>query len=103
MAITSSQWPLIGRFYEAVFGLKAAGKSRPLNGFTVGDGYVGLNINPRRDRMTGCLDHFGVVVDDLDATIARMRTKWGVDLIKRPSTRPFAAYTAHDPDGNFFD
>jgi catechol 2,3-dioxygenase-like lactoylglutathione lyase family enzyme len=103
MAITSAQWPMIGRFYEAVFGLKSAGKSRPLNGFTVGDGYVGLNINPRRDRMVGGLDHFGVMVDDVARSVERMRTKWGVDMVKRPQTRPFAAYTAHDPDGNIFD
>jgi hypothetical protein len=25
------------------------------------------------------------------------------NIVKRPSTRPFAAYSAHDPDGNVFD
>ena len=24
-------------------------------------------------------------------------------IVKRPSTRPFAAYSGHDPDGNVFD
>ena len=25
------------------------------------------------------------------------------NIVKRPSTRPFANYSAHDPDGNVFD
>ena len=52
VAMVSSDWPLLGRFYEAAFGMRQSptAKPRPLNGLTVGDGHVGLNINPRRDR-----------------------------------------------------
>ena len=66
MAMISPQWPILGRFYEAVFGLKTSGKvSRPMNGMTVGDGVVGLNINPLRDGYVGGLDHFGFGVDNV--------------------------------------
>jgi hypothetical protein len=33
-----------------------------------------------------------------------MKKKWPTaNIVKRPSTRPFAAYSGHDPDGNIFD
>ena len=105
MAMISPNWPMMSKFYEAMFGLKASGKvSRPANGVSVGDGYVGLNINPMRDGYIGGLDHFGMKVDNVDAVLERMRKKFPqANLVKRPSTRPFAAYSANDPDGNVFD
>jgi catechol 2,3-dioxygenase-like lactoylglutathione lyase family enzyme len=105
MAMVSPIYPMLAKFYEAYFGLKPSGKtSRPLNAVTVGDGYVGLNINPQRDGYVGGLDHFGMVVADLDKVMERARAKFPtVAIVKRPSTRPFAQYSAHDPDGNVFD
>jgi catechol 2,3-dioxygenase-like lactoylglutathione lyase family enzyme len=105
IAMISPQWPMLARFYEALFGLRASsGKSRPLNGVTVGDGRVGLNINPRRDHFAAGLDHFGFVVDDVALVEDRLRTKYPkAQLVKRPSTRPFAAFSGADPDGNVFD
>jgi predicted enzyme related to lactoylglutathione lyase len=105
MAMVSPIYPMLANFYEAYFGLKRSGKvSRPLNAVTVGDGYVGLNINPLRDGYVGGLDHFGLVVDDIDAVIERARKKFPqANIVKRPSTRPFANYSGHDPDGNVFD
>ena len=93
MAMVSPIYPMLAKFYEAYFGLKPSGKtSRPLNAVTVGDGYV------------GGLDHFGIVVDDIEAVMQRARAKFPqANIVKRPSTRPFAAYSAHDPDGNVFD
>ena len=105
MAMNSPMWPMIAKFYEAVFGLKSSGKSsRPLNGVSVGDGYVGLNINPLRDGYIGGLDHFGMVVDEIESARERMQKKFPrANIVKRPSTRPFAQYSGHDPDGNVFD
>jgi predicted enzyme related to lactoylglutathione lyase len=104
MAITSHNWPMMGRFYEAVFGLRNTGRSRPLNAATVGDGYAGLNINPCRDGQVGGLDHFGITVDDANEVLARARKKFpDAAIVKRPSTRPFAAFSGHDPAGNIFD
>jgi catechol 2,3-dioxygenase-like lactoylglutathione lyase family enzyme len=105
MAMVNPNWPMMGRFYEAMFGFKQSGKvSRPANGISVGDGYVGLNINPLRDGYIGGLDHFGMVVDEIEEAQARMQRKFPkASIVKRPSTRPFAQYSAHDPDGNVFD
>jgi len=50
------------------------------------------------------LDHFGIQVEDCEAVFDRMRKKYPtVKWLKRPSTRPFAGITTHDPDGNMFD
>lgn len=105
MAMVSPIYPMLAKFYEAYFGLKPSGKtSRPLNAVTVGDGYVGLNINPLRDGYVGGLDHFGMVVDDIALVLERARAKFpAANIVKRPSTRPFAAFSGHDPDGNVFD
>jgi len=102
IAIVSDQYALLGRFYEAVFGMKGAEDKRPERAVTVSDGYVGLNINPRKAGRTAGLDHFGLEVDDADAACAKL-AKYGVQFVKRPSTRPFAGISAHDPAGNVFD
>lgn len=103
MAIASSNWPMMGRFYESVFGLKCS-THRPFHGVVYSDGYCGLNINPKRDGAKAGLDHFGFLVDDVDEVRIRMEKKWpDSDLVKRPSTRPFAAYSGNDPDCNVFD
>ena len=104
MAMISPNYPMLGKFYEAVFGLKNASSSRPMTAVTVGDGYCGLNIIPKRDGYVGGLDHFGMVVEDVEPVLERMKAKHpGANIVKRPSTRPFAAYSGHDPDGNVFD
>jgi catechol 2,3-dioxygenase-like lactoylglutathione lyase family enzyme len=87
-----------------LFGMKTSANSRPARAVTVGDGYVGLNINPRRAGRSAGLDHFGIEVDDSNATFARIGNLYPtVNWLERPSTRPFAGITTHDPDGNMFD
>lgn len=105
MAMNSPNWPMLAKFYEAMFGLKPSGKvSRPANGISIGDGYVGLNINPLRDGYVGGLDHFGMKVESIEAALSRMQKRFPkAAIVKRPSTRPFAQYSGHDPDGNIFD
>ena len=44
--------------------MKTSDKTRPGRAVTVGDGYVGLNINPRRAGRSAGLDHFGIQVED---------------------------------------
>lgn len=104
MAIISSRYTELTKFYEAVFGLKPAAKGRAHASQTVGDGYVGLNIIPKRDGYVDAIDHFGMLVDDVKPVLERMRRKHArADIVQRPSSRPFAAYSGHDPDGNVFD
>src|SRR5262249_2068942 len=70
---------------------------------TVGDGYVGLNINPRRAGRSAGLDHFGIEVEDVETAFERLRKYPSVKWQQRPSNRPFAGITTHDPYGNVFD
>jgi predicted enzyme related to lactoylglutathione lyase len=103
VAIVSENYTQLGNFYAAVFGLKV-GSSRPGRAITVGDGYVGLNINPRREGRQARLDHFGIEVEDVETVFERMQKSYPkVKWQQRPSTRPFAGLTTHDPDGNVFD
>ncbi|HTI88180.1 MAG TPA: VOC family protein [Alphaproteobacteria bacterium] len=104
VASCSERYALLGKFYETVFGLKSSPKLRPGRAVTVGDGYVGFNINPRRTGRGAGLDHFGIQVQNMDIVFDRMRSKYPTaHWIQRPATRPFAAITANDPDGNVFD
>ena len=103
VAIVSQNYTLLAAYYRAIFQMKKSDKDRPVRAVTVGDGYVGLNINPRKAGRPGGLDHFGIEVEDVDETFARMAKFPMADYVKRPSTRPFAGISANDPDGNVFD
>lgn len=104
VAIVSENYALLAKFYEAVFGMKHSGYGRAARAVTVGDGYVGLNINPRRAGRAAGLDHFGIQVEDCETAFDRMRKKYPTSKwLKRPSNRPFAGISANDPDGNVFD
>ena len=104
VAMMSTNYAMLGKFYEVLFGMKTSPNARPQSAVTVGDGYVGLNINPRRPGRPGGLDHFGVQVEDVDKVFERMGEKYPeVKWLKRPGNRPFAGITTHDPDGNIFD
>lgn len=102
IALVSDQYALQGKFYEAAFGMRTAADPRPERAVTVGDGYVGLNINPRKPGRPAGLDHFGLEVDEVEPVLARLK-KHGVEVVKRPGTRPFAGISTHDPAGNIFD
>jgi catechol 2,3-dioxygenase-like lactoylglutathione lyase family enzyme len=105
VAIVSDNYAVLAKFYEAVFGMKPSSKTKAVRACNVGDGYVGLNINPRRAGRVAGLDHFGVQVENVEAVFERMRNKKypGANWVQRPSTRPFAGVTGNDPDGNVFD
>jgi catechol 2,3-dioxygenase-like lactoylglutathione lyase family enzyme len=104
VAIVSDEYAMVAQFYQAVFGFQPPSSQRNFNSATVGDGYVGINLNPRRPNRPAGLDHFGVEVDDIQATIAKLGAKYpAVHVLKRMSNRNFASYTTHDPDGNILD
>lgn len=108
LAIVSNNHRLLGEFYATLFGMKSSG---PLNTTTVGrgavtvsDGYVGLNINGRAAGRQAGFDHFGFEVDDVAEVAERLQAMYPeVALLKRPSNRPFAGLSTHDPAGNVFD
>jgi len=104
IALVSDRYAMQGRFYEAVFGMRTAPDPRPERAVTVSDGYLGLDIHPRKPGRPAGLDHFGLEVDDVLAVLNRLREKYpAVQVVKRPSTRPFAGISTHDPAGNVFD
>jgi catechol 2,3-dioxygenase-like lactoylglutathione lyase family enzyme len=104
IALVSDQYALQGKFYEAAFGMRTAADPRPERAVTVSDGYVGLNINPRKAGRPAGLDHFGLEVEEVEPVLARLREKYpAVHVVKRPGTRPFAGISTHDPAGNVFD
>jgi catechol 2,3-dioxygenase-like lactoylglutathione lyase family enzyme len=104
IALISDQYALQGKFYEAAFGMRTAADPRPERAVTVSDGYVGLNINPRKPGRPAGLDHFGLEVENVEAVLARLREKYpAVQVVKRPNSRPFAGISTHDPAGNVFD
>lgn len=105
LAITTDQYTLVGMFYRAMFGLKVSGDTaRELSAISVGDGYVGMTLIPRRGGRKAGLDHFGIEVQDLEKVRAKCAKKYpDIEIVKRPGNRPFASYSAHDPAGNYFD
>lgn len=104
VAIVSENYPLLGKFYESVFKMRTSERSRPESAVTVGDGYIGLNINPRRAGRQGGVDHFGFEVEDVETVFTRFREKYpSIQVLRRPSNRPFAGISTHDLAGNVFD
>jgi predicted enzyme related to lactoylglutathione lyase len=105
LAITSDRYTLLGMFYRAMFGLKASGDTmREAGAISVGDGYVGMTLIPRRAGRKAGLDHFGIEVESLEKARQKIAKKYpDIEIVKRPSNRPFASYSAHDPAGNYFD
>jgi predicted enzyme related to lactoylglutathione lyase len=104
LAIVSENFALAGRFYEAVFGLRTSPESRPESAVNCTDGYVGLNINPRKPGRQAGFDHFGFEVDDVEAVFERARHRFPeCQHLRRPSNRPFAGISMHDPSGQVFD
>ena len=104
VAVVSSNYAMLGKFYEVLFGMRTSPSARPNSAVTVGDGYLGLNINPRKPGRAGGLDHFGVQVENTEEVFERISKNYpNVKWLKRPGNRPFAGITTHDPDGNIFD
>lgn len=104
LAIVSENYALEEKFYQALFGMKTATRARVESASVVSDGYVGININPRRPGRQAGLDHFGFEVDDVETVCGFMREHYPeVQVLKRPGNRPFAGLSTHDPAGNVFD
>lgn len=105
LAITTDQYTLLGMFYRAYFGMRVSGVTeREQSAISLGDGYVGMTLIPRRAGRRGGLDHFGIEVADFDKVCKRIARSYpDIEVVKRPSNRPFASFSTHDPAGNYFD
>jgi predicted enzyme related to lactoylglutathione lyase len=105
LAITTDHYTVLGMFYRAAFGMKVSGDTaREIGAISVGDGYVGMTLIPRRGGRKAGLDHFGIEVENLEKVREKVAKKYpDIEIVKRPGNRPFASYGAHDPAGNYFD
>jgi hypothetical protein len=106
VAIVSDRFALLEKFYAAIFAMKSSvSAAAELRGAaTVGDGYVGLNINSRSPGRQCGLDHFGFEVEDVETVFSRIRAKYPtIKVLHRPGGRSFAGISTHDPAGNVFD
>lgn len=104
LAITSDNYATNARFYQALFGMKASNAQRPARACPIGDGQIGLNNIPRREGRRSGLDHFGFEVESIKTAIDRIRAfDKDMEFVQRPSQRPNAAYSCHDPDFIIFD
>lgn len=104
LAVASDRYAENARFYMALFGMRASNNTRPARAMPVGDGQIGLNNIPRREGRRSGLDHFGFEVEDMEVALDRIH-KFDASLgwVKRPSVRPNAAVSAHDPDMIIYD
>src|SRR5438270_13769893 len=104
LALTSSNMARVGRFYQELFGLTSFAGQRADGAVAATDGYIGMNVNPRAPGRQAGFDHFGLEVDDVDEVRNRVKEAYpGVTLLTRPTNRPFAGISMHDPAGNVFD
>ena len=129
VAIMSSNAPRLSRFYEYLFAMNSARAykstaaedeaakkfgfpelhskrvAKPYDATViVTDGNIGLAFLRRRPGYPGGMDHFGIEVDDIDTVCARIKEKYPtVGMVKRPSNRPFASFSSHDPEGHLYD
>lgn len=115
VAIVTNNHPRLGRFYESVLGMKMqksdinrvprkGGTDAPKSAVSVTDGNIGMTLIGREAGYPAGLDHFGIDVDDIELVEKRVREHYpSVSVLKRPSYRGFASFSAHDPAGNVFD
>jgi len=105
LAITTDNYTVLSMFYRAFFNMTVSGDTdRERQAISVGDGYVGVTLIPRRAGRRAGVDHFGIEVVDFEATCAKLSEKYpNIEVVERPSGRPFASFSTHDPAGNYFD
>lgn len=105
LAITTDNYTVLSMFYRAYFDMTVSGNTdRERRAISVGDGYVGVTLIPRRAGRRAGIDHFGIEVVDFEATCAKLAERYpNIEVVKRPSGRPFASFSTHDPAGNYFD
>jgi catechol 2,3-dioxygenase-like lactoylglutathione lyase family enzyme len=104
LAVCTEKYALNARFYQALFGMKAANVQRPARAAPVGDGQIGLNSIPLRDGRRSGLDHFGFEVESIPLAVERIKKfDPNLPLVQRPAVRPNAAWSTADPDMIIYD
>lgn len=110
LAIRTENPEKLAKFYTEVFGFKELHRgSHPGNpegkSVHLTDGYFELAIldNSAQQSPNG-LYHFGVQIEDLGATLERVKKlESNKPIKKRPQGTPFAEMRVSDPEGNLID
>ena len=104
LAIVSDRPTLMCQFYTELFRLDGTPPEADATAGVMSDGYVGFNVNRRAPGRPGGFDHFGFEVENVEDVRDRLRDDYSsIELSQRPSNRPFAGMSMHDPAGNVFD
>ena len=105
LAITTDNYNTLGMFYRTYFDRAVSGDTnRERRPISLGDGYVGITPIPRRSGRRACIDYFSIEVEIFEETNAKIVQFYpDLEIVERPSGRPFASFSTHDPAGNYFD
>jgi catechol 2,3-dioxygenase-like lactoylglutathione lyase family enzyme len=94
----------LAKFYCDAFDMKVVKESGPDRPVYLTDGYLILALlQCRPGDIPPGINHFGISVDDVDATCKKLAKLGWAEPKARPSDRPYAELRAMDPDGNQFD
>jgi predicted enzyme related to lactoylglutathione lyase len=98
VAIVLKNYALLSVWYRAAFGLEVKTNAKfEASAMSIGDGYLGMSVNPRMSGRQAGFDPFGIQVEDVDVVRERVAEKYRkVEIIQRPSNRPFAALGMHE-------
>lgn len=101
IAVRSAEPRSLAEFYKSAFGLKEVLSNR--RAVDLWDGYLFLAINPPSATGPKGLNHFGFVVEDVDALRPVLSSAGASKVEARPAGRSFTDWRVHDPEGNPID
>ena len=101
IAVRSANPRALADFYKRAFGLREVSSNR--KAVDLWDGYLFLAINPPTANGPMGLNHFGFLVDNVDALRPVLERAGASKVDARPTGRSFTDWRVHDPEGNPID
>ena len=101
IAVRSDAPRPLANFYKHAFGIREVLSNR--RAVDLWDGYLFLAINPPSATGPRGLNHFGFLVEDVDALRPVLSEAGASKVEARPAGRSFTDWRIHDPEGNPID
>ncbi len=101
IAVRSANPRALADFYKRAFGLSEVLSNR--KAVDLWDGYLFLAINPPTANGPMGLNHFGFLVENVDALRPVLERAGASKVEARPAGRSFTDWRVHDPEGNPID